>query len=143
MALVLITSSSCLKILKEVVIRRSGNLQRSEPVEKSSLKSDITASPQHSPARTPHPKLRTLTHIEETYCTLDCHEKSQLSSPCPLFSPTTLIVEDSIISVFSMQPHTASLEPRSLTSWIMILTAFLTFQIVAESVFLFLVLSPH
>lgn len=80
------TSASRRRILKEAVLRRSGALPRPEPAGNRSPRSDAPASPPHLPSRS-----------HSTDRRLASHGNPLPSSPRPLFSPTTLIVGDSII----------------------------------------------
>ncbi|KAF3859004.1 hypothetical protein F7725_021403 [Dissostichus mawsoni] len=72
-----LATSSRRKLLKEAVLRHSGSFPGPEPARKSSPSPAVTVSPQHSPARSPHPQ--------------------SPAPPRPLFAPTTLIIGDSII----------------------------------------------
>ncbi|KAF3834538.1 hypothetical protein F7725_027096 [Dissostichus mawsoni] len=71
-----LATSSRRKLLKEAVLRHSGSFPGPEPARKSSPSPAVTVSPQHSPARSPHPQ--------------------SPAPPRPLFAPTTLIIGDSI-----------------------------------------------
>ena len=89
------TSTSQRRILRDAIMRCSGALPQTKPATDAIPRDVATTRPQHSPARS------------------QSTESSQPSFPRPLFTPTTLILGDSITRkiCFSTQPHTAFLEP--------------------------------
>ncbi|KAL7382253.1 hypothetical protein ABVT39_019537 [Epinephelus coioides] len=96
------SSSARRRILRDAVLQRSGGLPRPEPKEKGnpspgSPRSASAPPPPHQPAEA-HSVDRASSN----------HETPQFSSPRPLFSPTTLIVGDSItrnIRYFNAATH--------------------------------------
>lgn len=81
------------KLLNETVPKSSGIPPRSEPVSVTSPDTAAAAS-SANPVR---PHSTSSSHNADPHSTLTGNVNQQLSSPRPLFSPTTLIVGDSII----------------------------------------------
>lgn len=97
------TCTSCYRILREAVLRRSGSLPCLVPAGHPSLRSDVAASPQHSPALTPHPQSATPTHSTETdfkRTTLNCALLNVCSLTNKSFMVSKLIEDNDLDALF-------------------------------------------
>ncbi|KAL7369434.1 hypothetical protein ABVT39_001505, partial [Epinephelus coioides] len=82
---------------REAINRRSGSLPRLQPQKEQPPELNRVPSPQLSPAQPAHPQPVNLPRSGVTEFLLCPSDGAQPASPQPLFSPTTLIIGDSII----------------------------------------------